>query len=229
MSGSISTSGTSGIPTRRVLWAQNAKAMPVAPVGACPARGSAPGGFERTRDTRGPGVTAPHRQGAQRAARPGTNQSLWGQGGSVPFLRLHPVGTSSPGFQRRRAHVAELGMGVEVGMGRLACSCAPRMSAGAGSAGGKAAERRGDRCSPRGDAEPSLTSGAVGSEEGGCQGLLWDRRRRGRAGRNGRRLRSLGEQPCIPELWAKPLVGVRKGRPIQTAVQRPALEEAERQ
>ncbi|XP_058715236.1 collagen alpha-1(I) chain-like isoform X3 [Poecile atricapillus] len=72
-------------------------------------------------------------------------------------------------------------MGVEVGMGRLGCSCSPGMSAGAGSARGKAAERRGGRWSPRGDAEPPLTN--VGSGEGRYLGLPWERRRRGRAGR----------------------------------------------
>lgn len=49
-----------------------------------------PGRSERTRDTRGTGETPAHRQGAQRAARPGANQTRW-RGGvvwGVPFLRL---------------------------------------------------------------------------------------------------------------------------------------------
>lgn len=111
--------------------------------------------------------------GAAHGAARDEPKPLRGGGVGCPIPRPpHPLGTSSPGFQRHRARGAGLGMGVEVGMGRLSFSCAPRLSAEAESARGKAAERRGETVAPpRGDAEPSLTSGAVGSGEGRCQGL----------------------------------------------------------
>lgn len=160
MSGSISTSGTSGIPTRRVVWAQNPKAMPVAPVGACPARGSAPGGFERTRDTRGPGVTAPHRQGAQRAARPGTNQSLWGQGGSVGCPIPPPP---SPGNELARLPTAPrtrsgTGNGRRSGNGEGGLFLRPSDERGSGICRGESSR------APRGPLLPPRGRGAVANE-----------------------------------------------------------------
>lgn len=122
--------------------------------GACGSRGRlscpwiSPGRSERTRDTRGRGATPSHRQGAQRAARDEPKPLRGGGGVGCPIPPPPSLGTSSPGFQRHRGHGARLGMGVKVGMGRLGCSCARRMSAGAGSEGGKAAQRRGDGCTP---------------------------------------------------------------------------------
>lgn len=87
--------------------------------------------------------------GAARGAARDEPKPLRGGGGvGCPIPPPPSLGTSSPGFQRHRGHGARLGMGVKVGMGRLGCSCARRMSAGAGSEGGKAAQRRGDRCTP---------------------------------------------------------------------------------
>ncbi|XP_074388062.1 uncharacterized protein LOC141726846 [Zonotrichia albicollis] len=146
--------------------------------GACGSRGRlsrpwiSPGGSERTGTRGGTHPVRPLRAARGRSAGAARHEpnplGAGGDGGPwvVPFLRLPWEGTHPASSAPARGAGAGMGVEVGMGMGRPGCSCAPRRSAGAGCARGKAAERRADRCPPRGHAEPSLTSGAVGSGEG---------------------------------------------------------------
>lgn len=208
--------------------------------GACVSRGGlscpwiSPGGSERTGtgDTGHAGTRCrppPPPGGAARGAARGEPKPLRGGERGVPFLRPPIPWERAPLASSAAAGAGREWDGSGSGNGKAGLFLRPSGERGSGICAGKAAEPAGTVAPPRGDAEPSLTSGAGGSGEGRCQGLSWDRRRSGRARRNGRSPCSPGEQRCASGRSGKPLAGVSKGRPAQAEAQRPGPEEAGRQ
>lgn len=147
------TSGTEHIRDKRDSSQEDAVGSEP-PGGACVSRGGlscpwiSPGGSERTGtgDTGDAGTRCrppPPPGGAARGAARGEPKPLRGGSGVSHSSAPPSPGNALPWLPAPPRARGGSGMGVEVGMGKLGCSCAPRVSAGAGSARGKQRSPRG--------------------------------------------------------------------------------------